>query len=127
MDVWGPLLQEALFVLRSESAQLALAGASGAIVAALTEWGGFIALARTVVVGALCAIYLSDLAVPLLAALLPVIKLKEASSVTLSGFIMGIVGIIFIELIIYAMQLRRAALTSQKTNKENLNSGDLDD
>ena len=113
MDTWGSLLREIFSALRGETAQLGVAGVAGAIAASLTEWNGFVELIRKIIVGALCAIYLSDLAVPLLAFLLPAIGIEEGASVRLGGFIMGIVGIIFIEFIIHIMRLRRDALSDK--------------
>lgn len=110
MDTWGSLIREIMTALKGETAQLGVAGIAGAIAASLTEWNGFVELIRKVVVGALCAIYLSDLAVPLLGFLLPQIGIDADASVKLGGFIMGIVGIIFIEFIIHIMRLRRDAM-----------------
>lgn len=118
MDTWGSLLREMLGALKGETAQLGVAGVAGAIAASLTEWNGFIELIRKIIVGALCAVYLSDLAVPLLKFLLPTIGIDQDASIRLGGFIMGITGIIFIEFIIKVMRLRRDALKAHKDNKK---------
>lgn len=125
MDTWGPIVRETLNALKSETAQLGVAGVAGAIAAALTKWNGFVELVRKVVVGALCAIYLSDLAVPLFKWALPIIGIEASASIKLSGFIMGIVGIIIIDFIIHVMRLRRDALNlaidvqNKENNKDN--------
>lgn len=87
--IWG--------LLKSDTAHLGMAGIAGAVAAAMVEWSGWLHLLRKVVVGCLCAIYLSELMVPLLSVVLAGLSLPAGSSIELSAFLMGMLGIVIVE------------------------------
>lgn len=104
--------------LQGESGKLLLAGLAGSAVSAAMEWTGVLPACRKIVVGSLCAMYLSPLAVPLLEWTLGAIKVPEENGATLGGFLMGVVGIIVIEIIIKAFRLRLVAPIQPKPGGE---------
>lgn len=96
-----------------EKGQLAMAGALGGLVRWLTlrdHWSdGLI----SVTVGAICAMHVGPLAIPLLE---PVVGRlgSEASAGTLSGFLIGIGGITLSGFLIDVWRARRAQLRQSK-------------
>lgn len=93
--------------LSSATGELFKAGLAGSAVAAAMEWTGFLPAIRKIVVGTLCALYLSPLAVPLLEWVLGTIQVPRDQAAGVSGFLMGVLGIIVIEIILKAFRLRR--------------------
>lgn len=93
--------------LASTKGELLLAGLAGAVVSAVTEWNGWRLATRKVVVGVICALYLWPLALPLLGWALGALHIPQENAVSLSGFVMGMIGIIVIEIILKAFRLRR--------------------
>lgn len=88
---------------------LLTAGVAGSAVSAAMEWTGMLPAIRKMVVGTLCALYLSPLAVPVLTWALNGLSVPSAAvrSTGLSGFLMGVVGIVVIEIIMKALQIKR--------------------
>lgn len=95
---------------QSGKADLLTAGLAGSAVSAAMEWTGVIPAIRKFVVGTLAALYLSPLAVPLLAWVLDGLQVPPENASGMSGFLMGIVGIVVIEIILKAFNLRRDSL-----------------
>lgn len=93
--------------LQSGKAELILAGLAGSAVSAAMEWTGVLPAVRKILVGTLCAMYLSPLAVPLLGWVLGGLQVPTENSAGVSGFLMGIVGIVVIEIILKAFKLKR--------------------
>jgi hypothetical protein len=93
--------------LAGEKGQLALAGALGGLVRWLTlreRWqDGMISL----VVGAICALYLGPLAIPAIEPIVGKIVVDPASRGTLSGFILGIGGIAVTGFVLDVWKARR--------------------
>lgn len=105
--------------LTGDKAQLIIAGALGGVVRWLTlrdHWSdGLIA----VVVGAICAAYLSPLALPALAPMLAGVGIAHDSANSLSGFLIGIGGITVTGLIMDVWRLRKRMLREEvRTSQE---------
>jgi hypothetical protein len=92
--------------LQGESGKLLTAGLSGSAVSVAMEWTGVLPAIRKIVVGSACAMYLSPLAVPMLEWGLGVVNVPEENGATLGGFLMGVVGIVIIEIIVKGFRLR---------------------
>ncbi|WP_378952029.1 hypothetical protein [Mesorhizobium sp. ANAO-SY3R2] len=87
--------------------ELLQAGFLGSVVAAVMEWNGVIPALRKIIVGTICALHLSPVALPLLAWALGNLQVPQENAAGLSGFLMGVTGIIVIEIILKAFRLRR--------------------
>lgn len=98
-------------LLKTDVGSLGVAGVAGAIAVSMVEWSGWVQLARKVVVGGICAVYLAPLAVPLLSFFLNGLSVTESHAPTLGGFVMGMFGIVFVEFILHIIRAR------QKYNK----------
>lgn len=92
---------------QSDKASLVLAGLAGSAVSAAMEWTGVLPAVRKIVVGTLSAIYLSPLSTPFLGWVLDGISVQPENAPSMSGFLMGVVGIVVIEIILKAFKLRR--------------------
>lgn len=103
MSVW----QSISAWLETASGELATAGLAGAAVSAAMEWTGFLPAVRKIVVGTLCAMYLSPLAIPLLSIVLGAIDVPLEKTAGTSGFLMGVLGIVVIEILFKAFRLHR--------------------
>lgn len=97
-------------LLFGDKAQAVLAGAAGGIVRWLTLRENWRDGAVSIVVGALCALYLSPMVEPLLEPALGRIVLDPARRAGFSGFLIGIGGIAAAGFIIDIWQIRRAQL-----------------
>lgn len=95
---------------QSGKADLLTAGLAGSAVSAAMEWTGILPAIRKIVIGTLAALYLSPLAVPMLGWILDGLHVPDENTTGLSGFLMGIVGIVVIEIILKAFNLRRDKL-----------------
>jgi hypothetical protein len=98
--------------LLGDKGQLAVAGALGGVVRWLSlreDWkDGFVSIA----VGAICAVYLSPLAIPLFDSVLGKIVVDQASRHGFSGFIIGIGGIAVSGLVLDIWKARRKQVTN---------------
>lgn len=115
MDGSNPSVWRAvLAALQSDYASLGLAGISGAIAAAIADWRGWAQLLRKAVVGAICAVYISPLAVPMLQFFLPGIGVPEDRAPELGGFLMGMLGIVLVEFLLHVVSVRRQLLEGER-------------
>ena len=108
--------------LNSATGELFKAGLAGSAVAAAMEWSGVLPAIRKIFVGTICALYLSPIAVPLLEWVLGTIQVPRDQAAGVSGFLMGVVGIIVIEILLKAFRLRRDDL--QRKNGGGPNKGE---
>jgi len=92
-----------------DKAELATAGLAGSTVSAAVDWRGVAAAMRRIVVGTLCAMFLSPLGLPLLRWLLSGAKIPVENAAGMSGFLMGVLGVVFIE---YLLRVFRVKLNS---------------
>ena len=93
--------------LSSPSGQLGIAGLVGSAVAAAMEWGGFVSASRRLFVGTASAVFLGPLAIPMLEKLLGGISVPKDNAAGMGGFLMGVGGIIMIEIVMKAFKIRR--------------------
>lgn len=98
----------------SAKGELASAGAAGAAVSAIMEWSGIGAFIRRMVVGTLTAMFLGPLAVPFLEWALSGINVPRENSASMGGFIIGVSGIVIIEIITKAFKLRLRSMNGGK-------------
>ena len=85
--------------LKHEITQSALAGLAGGIVSAVVEWENWPVAIRQIVVGMLCAIYLSPWARPVIGYLMHGLSLPEDATVSSSAFLTGIFGMVIVEVV----------------------------
>lgn len=99
--------------LLTEKAQAVMAGALGGVVRWLSlreDWkSGLI----SITVGAICSLYLSPLAIPIIEPVLGKLVIDPAARAGFSGFIMGIGGIAVAGFFIDLWNARRAARLSE--------------
>jgi len=96
--------------LQSDKGVVMIAGLVGAGVSAAMDWDGPIKAARALFVGGACAYYMHPLAIPLVEWVLSGFRANPENAIGASGFIMGAVGIIIVEIIREAFKLRRDSL-----------------
>lgn len=92
--------------LAGDKGQLLVAGTAGAVVSSIMEWTGVLPALRKIAVGATTAYFLSPLAVPFLGWLLDGISVPTENAAGMSGFLMGVLGIVVIETIYRAAQIK---------------------
>lgn len=97
----------------SEKGELLVAATAGGIVSAAMDWNGILPATQKLVVGAISAYFLSPLAIPFLGWILEGLSVPEDKVLGMSGFIMGVIGIVVIETIKKAAQIKLASLTAQ--------------
>ena len=105
-------------VLKSDTASLGIAGISGAIVASMVEWGGWLLFARRLAVGGICAIYMAPLSIPLLSYVLVGLSIDETRAPTLGGFIMGLIGMMVVDFLLQIFQSRRILAAVRKAQSK---------
>ncbi len=91
--------------------RVAVAGAMGGLVRWLTLKSSWVDGMVSIIVGAICAVYLGPLALPLVEATLGKIVLEDASRAAFSGFIIGLGGI---ALASFVMDVLSARFRSKK-------------
>lgn len=101
MSVW----QSFSSWMQTATGELATAGLAGAAVSAAMEWSGFLPAVRKIIVGTLCALYLSPLAIPLLSLVLGGLNVPPEKTAGMSGFLMGVLGIVVIEILLKVFRL----------------------
>lgn len=99
--------------LQSDKGSLLIAGLAGSAVSAAMEWTGILPAIRKIVIGTLCAMYLSPLAVPLLGWVLGGLQVPTENAAGVSGFLMGVIGIVVIEIILKAFRLKRDSVKAE--------------
>jgi uncharacterized membrane protein YeaQ/YmgE (transglycosylase-associated protein family) len=83
----------------------ALAGLAGASVSAALDWNGLLPTTRKVFIGFVSAYYLGPAGAPIVEWAMSGLKMEP--SPTASGFLMGLVGMTFLEIIVKAFKLKR--------------------
>jgi hypothetical protein len=100
--------------LIGEKGQLAVAGALGGVVRWLSlreDWKDGLV---SITVGAICAVYLSPLAIPLFDSVLGKIVVDAAARHSFSGFLIGIGGIAVSGLVLDIWKARRTQVSTDK-------------
>lgn len=97
---------------QTEAAQVLTAGFAGAAVSAVMEWNGYIPATRRLFVGTISAFYLSPIGIPIIKFLLSFVldEVPTENLIGLGGFVMGVTGIIIIEIMVKTLQLHKAGI-----------------
>jgi len=101
--------------LSSGKGEIALAGIAGSAVSVAMEWNGFLSGGRRLFVGAVTAYFMAPLGVPLFQWALGHLEVPGEQAAGVGGFIMGIGGVIIIEIMLKAFRLRSAELGGEVT------------
>ncbi|WP_159953059.1 hypothetical protein [Rhizobium sp. 18065] len=109
MSIW-----DFLFTAKGE---MALAGIAGSAVSVVMEWTGFLSGIRRLFVGAVTAYFLAPVGLPMFKWALGQIDVPVEQSAGVGGFILGIGGVIIVEIILKAFRIRRAELRSAVDDK----------
>lgn len=104
--------------LSSPTGQLGIAGLVGSAVAAAMEWGGIVSASRRLFVGTASAVFLGPLAIPLLEWALGGINVPQDNAAGMGGFLMGVVGIVFIEIVMKAFNIKRDQMNGGGNGKK---------
>lgn len=96
--------------LTSSEGKVALAGIAGSAVSVAMEWTGVLSSVRKLFVGAVTAYYLSPIGMPMFQWALGSVNVPEEQSASVGGFIIGIGGIIIVEIILKAFRIRHAEI-----------------
>ena len=102
----------------SEKGQLAVAGALGGMVRWLSLREDWKSGTTSLVVGAICAVYLGPLAIPVIEPIVGKIVIDPASRAGLSGFIIGVGGIAVAGFIIDIWKARRRQASINAEDKQ---------
>ncbi|MFN7125302.1 MAG: hypothetical protein ACK4M8_05425 [Allorhizobium sp.] len=94
----------------SGKGEIALAGIAGSAVSVAMEWTGFWSGMRRLVVGALTAYFMAPIGLPIFRWVLGQIDVPVEQSAGVGGFILGIGGVIIVEIILKAFRIKRAEL-----------------
>lgn len=86
----------------TDHGRLVLAGLFGSAIAVVMDWTGFIPAIRRLVVGSVVSYFTYELAVPVTKAFLGVFGAPTEPSISLSGFLMGVCGVVFVESLMLA-------------------------
>ena len=92
-------LYEYLF---TDYGRLIIASFLGAVLSAAMDYTGIWLFCRRILVGTIVAVHTYELAVPLTRFFLGLFDAPKEPSIALSGFLMGVMGVIFVETIILA-------------------------
>jgi len=106
--------------LTTDKTQLLVAGALGGLVRWITlrdKWTDGLA---SVVVGTICALYVSPLTIPIVTPALGGIGMPPESTNGLSGFLTGVAGIALSGILIDFWRLRKRQLEAEQLEKEEL-------
>jgi hypothetical protein len=96
--------------IASGKGEMALAGIAGSAVSVAMEWSGFMAGIRRLFVGAVTAYFLAPVGLPLFKWVLGQVDVPVEQSAGVGGFILGIGGVIIVEIILKAFRIRKAEL-----------------
>lgn len=86
--------------------QLALAGLAGAVVSSVVEWDTWTKFFRKSIVGTLVAYNLGPIGVPLFTWAFFKINVPSEHALAVGGFLVGVTGMIIIEMILKLAKLR---------------------
>jgi hypothetical protein len=103
--------------IASGKGEIALAGMAGSAVSVAMEWSGVISGVRRLFVGAVTAYFLAPVGIPMFKWVLGRIDVPVEQSAGVGGFILGIGGVIIVEIILKAFRIRRAEIRSNVDDK----------
>lgn len=93
--------------LSTAKAEIAIAGIAGSAVSVVMEWEGFIPGIRRLFVGAVTAFFLGPVGVPVFSWAFGKIDIPQEHAASVGGFLMGITGVVLVEIILKAAKLKR--------------------
>jgi hypothetical protein len=105
------------FLFGTDKTQLVVAGALGGLVRWLTLRDHWIDGLIAIIVGAICAAFISPLALPALSPFLGQIGMPPESVNGFSGFLIGVGGISVSGLLLDVWRLRRKMIGEKKSDK----------
>ena len=88
--------------ITTDNGRLYIAGFFGSVVAAALDYTGVIPAIRRIIVGTIIAVYTYELALPLTRLFLGLFDVPKEPSVALSGFLSGVIGVVFVETLLLA-------------------------
>ncbi len=96
----------------------ALAGVAGSAVSVAMEWNGVGSGARRLFVGAVAAYFLAPIGIPMFQWALGHLEVPGEQSASVGGFIIGIGGVIIVEIILKAFRIRSAEIGRRHRHDE---------
>lgn len=104
--------------LTTPKGDLMLSGVAGSAVSVAMEWSGYAAGLRRLFVGAVTAYFMGPVGVPVFQWALGHIDVPDGQSAGVGGFIMGVAGVIIVEIMLKAFRLRSAELGQGQRHDE---------
>lgn len=104
--------------LTSTKGELALAGIAGSAVSVVMEWSGVVSGIRRLFVGGVAAYFMAPIGIPMFQWSLGQIEVPKEQAASVGGFIIGIGGVIIVEIILKAFRLRSAELGRPQADDE---------
>lgn len=98
--------------IASGKGEMALAGAAGSAVSVVMEWTGILSGIRRFVVGTVTAFFMAPVGLPVFQWSLGHIDVPVEQAAGVGGFVLGIGGVIIVEIILKAFRIRSAELRS---------------
>lgn len=92
---------------QSAKGELLTAAGAGAIVSTVMEWEGIVPAIRRLTVGVLTAYFLGPVGVPIFAWVFGKVAIPQEQATSVGGFLMGVGGIVIIEIILKTLRFRR--------------------
>lgn len=86
----------------TDQGRLAIASFFGSAIAVALDWNGVKPAIRRLVVGTITAMYTFELALPITKMFLGFFSAPQEPSIALSGFLMGTLGVVFVETLLLA-------------------------
>ncbi|AAL49615.1 unknown [Sinorhizobium phage PBC5] len=103
--------------INSGKGEALLAGFAGSAVSVAMEWNGVPSAVRRLFVGGVTAYYLSPLGVPLFQWALGQLEVGGEQAAGVGGFIIGVGGVIIVEIILKAFRIRSRELRVSRDDK----------
>ncbi|MBO3760338.1 hypothetical protein [Ciceribacter sp. L1K22] len=96
--------------LASAKGEIALAGIAGSAVSVAMEWSGVGSGIRRLFIGGVTAYFLAPIGIPMFQWALGKITVQPEHAASVGGFIIGIGGVIIVEIILKAFRIRSAEI-----------------
>lgn len=96
--------------LQTTRGELLTAGAAGAAVSAIMDWENPIKATRAFLVGTVTAYFLGPVGVPVFEWVFGKVSIPVEQSTSVGGFVMGVGGIVIVEIIMKTLRIRKERL-----------------
>lgn len=93
--------------LQSSRGELLTAGVAGAAVSAVMDWNSWLSAARRLFVGSLTAFFMGPAGIPVFEWTFGKINIPIEQSTSVGGFVMGVGGIVIVEIMMKTLRMRR--------------------